>query len=51
MIENWLFGITSALAEDAGTAAAAAATTAENAEQVAEMSPVAALLQWCCPWC
>ena len=49
MIENWLFGITSALAEDAGTAAAAAATTAENAEQVAEMSPVAALLQMVLP--
>ena len=49
MIENWLFGITSALAEDAGTAAAAAATTAENAEQAAEMSPVAALLQMVLP--
>ena len=48
MIENWLFGITSALAEDAGAAAAAATTTAEAAEQ-AEMSPVAALLQMVLP--
>lgn len=48
MIENWLFGITSALAEDAGAAAAAATTTAEAAEQ-AEMSPVAALLQLVLP--
>jgi len=48
MIENWLFGITSALAEDASAAAAAATTTAEVAEQ-AEMSPVAALLQMVLP--
>ena len=45
MIENWLFGITSALAEDASTAAAAA----DAAEQTAEMSPVAALLQMVLP--
>ena len=48
MIENWLFGITSALAEDASAATAAATTTAEVAEQ-AEMSPVAALLQMVLP--
>ena len=34
MIENWLFGITSALAEEAGAAAAAAAS--DTAEQLAE---------------
>ena len=45
MIENWLFGITSALAEEAGAAAAAA----DTAEQAAEMSPVAALLQMVLP--
>ena len=45
MIENWLFGITSALAEDASAAAAAA----DTAEQAAEMSPVAALLQMVLP--
>ena len=39
MLENWLFGITSALAEDAGAAAA------DAAEATAEMSPLAALLQ------
>ena len=43
MIENWLFGINSALAEEAGTAAA------ETAEQVAEMSPAAAILQMVVP--
>ena len=41
MIENWLFGISSALAEDAGAAAAT--------EEVAEMSPVAAILQMVLP--
>ena len=45
MIENWLFGITSALAEEAGAAAAAA----DTAEQAAEMSPAAALLQMVLP--
>ena len=39
MIENWLFGITSALAEDAGAA------VTDGAETAAEMSPLAALLQ------
>lgn len=43
MIENWLFGITSALAESTGTAAAA------TGEEVAEMSPVAAILQMVLP--
>lgn len=45
MIENWLFGITSALAEDASAATAAA----DTAGQAAEMSPVAALLQMVLP--
>ena len=45
MIENWLFGITSALAEEAGAVEAAA----EGAEAAAEMSPVAALLQMVLP--
>ena len=40
MIEKWLFGITSALAEEAGAVEAAA----EGAEAAAEMSPVAGLL-------
>ena len=47
MIENWLFGITSALAESAGTAAAAPAAEA-GAEEMA-MSPVAAILQMVLP--
>lgn len=45
MIENWLFGITSALAEDASATTAAA----DTAGQAAEMSPVAALLQMVLP--
>ena len=45
MIENWLFGITSALAEEAGAAAAAA----ETAEEAAEMSPIASLLTMVMP--
>ena len=45
MIENWLLGITSALAEEAGAVEAAA----EGAEAAAEMSPVAALLQMVLP--
>ena len=45
MIENWLFGITTALAEDASAATAAA----DTAGQAAEMSPVAALLQMVLP--
>ena len=45
MIEKWLFGITSALAEEAGAVEAAA----DTAEQAAEMSPVAALLQMVLP--
>ena len=44
MIQNWLLGITSAMAEEAGAAAAAA----EGAEAV-EMSPVAAILQMVLP--
>ena len=40
MIENWLFGITSALAEDASAAAAAA----DTAGAVAEVSPIATLI-------
>ena len=44
MLKNWLFGITSALAEQAGTAGEAAAEGAEQA-----MSPVAALLQMLLP--
>ena len=44
MIENWLFGITSALAEEAGAVEAAAETA-----EAAEMSPVAALLQMVLP--
>ena len=46
MIENWLFGITSALAENAGAAAAAAATTGE---ETAQMDPVASLLTMVLP--
>ena len=46
MIENWLFGITSALAEEAGTAAT---TAAADAAEAAEMSPAAALLQLVLP--
>ncbi len=46
MIENWLFGITSALAEEAGTAAT---TAAADAAEAAEMSPAAALLQMVLP--
>ena len=42
MIENWLFGITSAMAE--GTAAAAA-----TGEAMPEMSPMAAILQLVLP--
>ena len=45
MIENWLFGITSAMAE--GTAAAA--TAAATGEAVPEMSPMAAILQLVLP--
>ena len=41
MINEFLFGISSALAEEG---AAAAATAAEGAEAVAEISPVAAIL-------
>lgn len=46
MIENWLFGITSALAEETGTAAT---TAAADAAEAAEMSPAAALLQLVLP--
>lgn len=49
MIENWLFGISSALAETAGDAAAAAGDAAATGEAVAEMSPVAAILQMVVP--
>ena len=45
MIEKWLFGITSALAEEAGAAAAAA----DGAEQAAELSPVASLMTMVLP--
>ena len=48
MFENWLFGVSSALAEDAA-AAGAATTAAEGAEQMAEMSPIAAILQMVLP--
>lgn len=44
MFENWLFGIPSAIAETAGTAAAEGA-----AEGAVEMSPVAAILQMVVP--
>ena len=46
MINEFLFGISSALAEEG---AAAAATAAEGAEAVAEISPVAAILQMVLP--
>lgn len=42
MIQNWLLGISAALAEEAGAAA-------EATEQAAEMSPVAAILQMVLP--
>ena len=48
MITEFLFGISSALAEDAA-AAGAATTAAEGAEQMAEMSPIAAILQMVLP--
>jgi preprotein translocase subunit YajC len=46
MIENWLFGITSALAEETGAAAAAGA---DAAEQMAEINPMAQLLTMILP--
>jgi len=54
MIMNWLFGITSAMAEatgDAGAAAGDAGVAAGTAagEAVAEISPVAAILQMVLP--
>ena len=56
MIENWLFGISTALAEAAGDAAAAAGDAAATAGDAAataaeevQMSPVAALLQMVLP--
>ena len=45
MIENWLFGITSVLAEETGAVEAAA----DAAETTAEMSPAAALVQMVLP--
>ena len=41
MIENWLLGITSALAEETGAAAAAGATAAE---EMIEVNPLAQML-------
>ncbi len=41
MIENWLLGITSALAEETGAAAAAGATAAE---EMVEVNPLAQML-------
>ena len=51
MIKEFLFGITSALAEEAGAAAADAAAAAGDAagEAVAEISPIAAVLQMVLP--
>ena len=50
MIKDTLFGITSALAEEAGAVAGdAAAAAGEGAAEVAEMSPVAAILQMVLP--
>ncbi len=56
MIENWLFGISTALAEAAGDVAAAAGDAAATAGDAAaaaaeevQMSPVAALLQMVLP--
>ena len=49
MIENWLFGISTALAEATGDAAAAAGDAAAAGEAVAEVSPVAAILQMVLP--
>ncbi len=44
MIEKWLFFISSAIAEESGAAAAA-----EGAQEMAEMSPMAAILQMVLP--
>ena len=49
MIMNWLFGISSALAETAGGAAAGPTAGTTTGEAVAEMSPVAAILQLVLP--
>ncbi len=49
MIMNWLFGISSALAETAGGAAAGTTAGTTTGEAVAEMSPVAAILQLVLP--
>ena len=50
MIEKFLFGVSSALAEEAGAAAGAAAgVAADGAAEVAEISPVAAILQMVLP--
>lgn len=46
MIENWLFGISTALAETSGEAVAEAG---EAVAETAEMSPVAAILQMVLP--
>ena len=46
MIEKFLFGVSSALAEEAG---AAAGVAADGAAEVAEISPVAAILQMVLP--
>ena len=46
MIENWLFGISTALAEQG---AAAAATTTAAGEEAVAMSPVAAIVQLVVP--
>ena len=48
MINEFLFGISSALAEEAA-AAGNAAGAAQGTEQMAEMSPVAAILQMALP--
>jgi len=49
MIMNWLFGISSALAETTGGAAAGTTAGTTTGEAVAEMSPVAAILQLVLP--
>ena len=49
MIENWLFGISSAMAETAAATGASAADTAAAAEEVQQISPVAAILQMVLP--
>lgn len=49
MIENWLFGITCAMAETAEATGASAADTAAAAEEVQQISPVAAILQMVLP--